>query len=98
MDGHTFFMHTMQYCVAVLVVLPGSVDGAQPANGQLNTLPIGFHTTFTNANLAGSIQTHQLVVTISMTMLQTHNGRRLFAHRVQTCEDEMKNENGPFCR
>lgn len=84
MQGHALLVDAVHQVLGVLIILPGTVHSTQPADSQLNALPIRLHAPLPNAQLPGGIQSHQLIVSTAMTVGQTHDSRRLEAHRVQT--------------
>lgn len=83
MQGHALLVDAVHQVLGVLIVLPGTVDGSQPADRQLDALPIRLHAPLPDAQLPGGIQSHQLIVAAAMAVGQAHDSRRLEAHRVQ---------------
>lgn len=72
MQCQTLFMRPVQQHLARLVVLPGTVNRAQPAVRQLDRMIIPLHTPLAHAQLSGRIQPHQLIIPESVASLHRH--------------------------
>lgn len=83
MNGNALFVSSVDDCGRFFFELPGTVNGAHSTDCEFDSLRIGFDASLADPDLPRCIQSYQLVIAVSMTMLDSDQTRRLSAHRVQ---------------
>lgn len=83
MERDALLVNLMQKTFGLLIILPGSINSAESAEGEFNSLIVSFNAPLTHAHLPLRVQPDELIIPKAMTVRSGHQTRRAVAHSVQ---------------
>lgn len=82
MNGNALLVCAVNDRQRVFFILPRTVNSSHSAECEFDSLRVSFDASLADSDLTGSIQSNQLVVPVTMAVLDSNQARWLSTHRI----------------